>query len=354
MDPEATASVGRVPHGSSDDFDLLDFSANVNPRVPDGAREAYLEALDRARRYPPDDYPDYREAAAAHVGCEPAGVIPTPGGLAAIRLACEVVVEKGDSVLVPFPSFGEYAREVRLQGGTPEFVAHDALLDADPGDHALAIPCTPNNPTGDAYDTKELRAFANRCEGTDTALLVDEAFLGFTDRASLAADDHPENVVVARSLTKLFGLPGLRAGFAVARGDLRERLSNARQAWALGTPAALVGTHCLRDRAFVRETRRRVRTERARLRERLSAHADIWPSDAPFLLCDLGTECGNDGSEGSQRTAESVVAAAREEGIALRDATTFRRLDSHIRVAVRTPAENDRLVAVLDGILADE
>jgi L-threonine-O-3-phosphate decarboxylase len=346
MDPEATASVGRVPHGSSDDFDLLDFSANVNPRVPDGVRAIYADALDRARRYPPDDYPDYREAGATHVGCEPSEVIPTPGGLAAIRLAIEVVVERGDSVLVPYPSFGEYAREVRLQGATPEFVPHDALCDADPSGYGLAIGCTPNNPTGDAYDPEALRAFARHCSDAGTVLLVDEAFSGFTDRDSLAAAVSGfENVIVARSLTKLFGLPGLRAGFAVASGDCRARLANARRAWALGTPAARVGAHCMRDREFVRETRGRLERERPRLRERLAAlsgSVEVYPSDAPFLCCDLG-----------ERDPAAVVVAARERGIALRDATTFRGLDSHIRVAVRTRAENDRLLTALDEVLAD-
>lgn len=343
MDPEATSTVGRVPHGSSNDFDLIDFSANINPRVPDGVREVYTGALDRARRYPSDDYSDYRAAAAAHVGCEPSHVVATPGGLAAIRLVCEVVVEKGDSVLVPYPSFGEYAREVRLQGAIPEFVPHDALCDADPSGCTLAICCTPNNPTGDAADFGDLRAFAERCSVSGTTLLVDEAFLGFTDRQSLAAVEL-ENVVVARSLTKLFGLPGLRAGFAVSTGDLRDRLANARRAWALGTPAASVGAYCMGDRAFVRETRERVRIERARLRDRLATFVSVHPSDAPFLCCDLGE---------SGFAVEDVVAGAREEGVALRDATTFRGLDSHIRVAVRTPEENDRLVAVLEGLLAD-
>ena len=345
MNPDATGSVGRVPHGSSDDFELLDFSANVNPRVPEGVGDVYADALDRARRYPEDDYPEYRTAAAVHVGCEPSEVIPTPGGLAALRLAIEVVVEKGDSVLVPYPSFGEYAREVELQGATPEFVSQDALCEADLEECALAICCTPNNPTGDAYEMAEIRAFAKRCVESDTVLLVDEAFLGFTDRESLAAAvPLPENVVVARSLTKLFGLPGLRAGFAVATGEYRRRLENARRAWTLGTPAAEVGTHCLRDREFVRETRSRVRKERARLIERLPDALDVSPSEAPFLCCDLAE---------SDIGVDHLLAAARERGVALRDARTFRGLDSHIRIAVRTPEGNDRLLAVLREVLAD-
>jgi len=334
MDPDAVDDAGRVPHGSSDDPDLLDFSANVNPETPAGVREVYADALDDSRTYPPRGYPAFRDAAAAHVDCAPERVVPTAGGLGAIRLAVETTVAPDDTVLVPFPSFGEYAREVRLQGATPEFVPHDDLLAADPAGHALAVCCTPNNPTGDAHDPEALRAFAARCREGGTPLLVDEAFLGFTDRPTLAGT---EGVVVARSLTKLFGLPGLRAGFAVATGDLLDRLRTAVPAWALGTPAAAVGAHCLRDEAFVERTRERVRTERARLRDRLAARFDVHPSDAPFLLLDVGED------------PTPLVERACERGVAVRDATTFRGLETHVRVAVRTPAENDRLLEALDA-----
>ncbi|MFC4553284.1 MULTISPECIES: aminotransferase class I/II-fold pyridoxal phosphate-dependent enzyme [Halorussus] len=336
MDPDSVRAVGRVPHGGSDDPDLLEFSANTNPKTPDGVEEVYADALDASRSYPNDDYPEFRAAAAEFAGVEDSErVVPTPGGLAALRLAFATSVAPGDSVLVPYPSFGEYAREVRLQGGDPEFVPAAEVLDADPAGRAAAVVCNPNNPTGRAYD-EALRAFAAECRDADCLLVVDEAFLGFTDRPSLA---DTEGVVVARSLTKLFGLPGLRAGFAVGVGEEREALETARRAWNLGTPAAAVGAHCLRDGAFVAETRERVRRERARMADALGERFEVHPSEAPYLLVDVG-----------ERDPGAVVAAARERGIAIRDATTFRGLDSHVRVAVRLPEENDRLLAVMRDV----
>ena len=333
MDSEALARLeADVHHGSRDDPELLDFSANTNPRVPEGAERVYGRALAAAGSYPDDSYPEYRHAAADAVGCAPGDVVPTPGGLAAIRLAVAAAVSPADTALVPAPSFAEYAREVRLQGGEPVFRPHDKLLEADPAGHALAVACTPNNPTGEAYATERLRGFADRCREAGTVLLVDEAFLGFTDRPSLAGR---EGVVVARSLTKLYGLPGLRAGYAVATGDLGDRLRTARPTWALGTPAAAVGAHCMRQRKFVAATRERVREERVRMRERLSARFEVHPSDAPFLLLAVPDV------EAVQREVEAA-------DVAVRDARTFRGLDSHVRVAVRTPAENDWLLEALD------
>ncbi|UPM41844.1 pyridoxal phosphate-dependent aminotransferase [Halocatena salina] len=332
MEPDAVDSVDRVEHGSDPAVEY-DFSANCNPRIPDGTREVYRAALERARSYP-DGYDAFRRAAAAFVGCAPQQVIPTAGGMAAIRLTIETVVTASSSVLVPTPSFGEYAREVRLQGATPAFVPFEELLAVDPEDHALVVLPTPNNPTGELPDRDDLLAFVDRCRSVDTVVLVDEAFLGFTDQPSLAGTP---GVVVARSLTKLFGLPGLRMGYAVATDEVGERLHNAVKPWAMGVPSAAVGSHCLAASEFVARTRERVRRERDRLTEALSDRFEVASSRAPFVLVDVGTDPG------------PIRRSLRAAGIAVRDATTFRRLDTHIRIAVRTPEENELLIdALLD------
>lgn len=333
MDPERVADVGRVPHGGSDHADLVDFSANTNPIRPAGVADVYEAALSDATRYAAD-FTAFRAAAADYVDCDPDEVVPAAGGSAALRLAFGVTVAPGDRVLVSEPSFGEYAREIQLQGGDPIGVAHEDLLATDPEQYAAVVVCTPNNPTGDLVDPDTLREFLDDCHAANTPLIADEAFLDFTTAPSLAGES---GVVVARSLTKMFGLPGIRAGFAVAVGDLGERLRAARQPWSLSTPAAAVGEHCLRQESFVERTRERVDRERARMREALSTAYDVAPSDAPFLLLDVGEE-----------SVDTVIHRAREGGVAIRDARTFTGLDSHVRVAVRRPHEND---LVLDALL---
>jgi L-threonine-O-3-phosphate decarboxylase len=333
MDPDAVADVTRVPHGGASDATLLDFSANTNPDRPQGVVSVYESAYGAATKYPEDDYCAYRTAAGEYLGCEPLNVVPTAGCIEALRLAFGVTLGADDDALLPKPSFGEYEREVRLQGATPTFVAHDGLLDTDPAPYDVVVVCNPNNPTGDGYSRAELVAYAERCRAADTVLIVDEAFLDFTDHRTLAGEP---GVVVARSLTKVFGLPGLRMGMAIATDDLRDRLDAARPAWGLSTPAADVGTYCLRRTKFVAETRDRVRRERRRMTDHLRDAFEVYPSEAPFLL--LGVH---------DRPVRDVIDDARREGIVVRDATTFRGLDSHVRVAVRRPAENDRLLDAL-------
>lgn len=336
MDPERARSIDPAPHGSSDDPDVLDFSQNVNPDSPDGTQAVYENTFAAADTYPPEPPTAFREAAARYVDCQRKQIVPTPGGLAAIRQAISLAIDSGDRALIPAPSFGEYAREVRLHGGTPTFVAPPAVLETPPDPFAIVIVCQPNNPTGQVLDVDALRRYIDRCRAAGTWVLVDEAFLGFTNSETIAGTP---GAVVVRSLTKLFGLPGLRAGFAVATDDKRAALQGARRPWNVGTPALAVGTHCLGASTFIRETRARVRDERARIRTALAAHFEVAASDAPFLLVDVG-----------DREADNVLSEARARGIVLRDARTFRGLDNHVRVAVRRPAENDRLIEVLTAL----
>lgn len=331
---ECGVNAGRVPHGGTDDPLVLDFSSTHNTQTPPGIARIYEAALSAARSYPSDNYYEFRAAAAEYVGTDATQVIPTPGGLAALRLVVATMVTADDDVLVPAPAFGEFAREVRLQGANPEFVPHADLLSTDPAEYALVVTCSPNNPTGEAHDVDALWAYADRCRSAGTPLLVDEAFADFTRDATLAGHD---GAIVVRAMSQFFGLPGMRAGYAVASGQYRDRLDTARPAWGLGSPAAAVGAHCLRQTEFVAETRERIGTERERMVDRLRTRFDVPDSKAPFLLLDAG----------SSDAVDEVLETVREHDIAVRDARSFRGLDQHVRVAVRMPYENDLLLDAL-------
>ena len=336
MDPRSVLDVEQVPHGGTGDPSLLDFSGGINPEVPGGLAPSYESSLSASRPFPLDDHAEFRTAAASHLDCEPRSVVPVAGYVAGVRLALGVTVAAGDSVLVPAPACGEYTREARLQGASVTRAPVVDLLERDPAPHAAVVLASPGSPTGYAYDEAALRAYAERCRDADTVLLVDETFLGFTDRPSLAGEP---GVVVVQSLTNLFGLPGLRAGVAAAVGDLRERLERARCTWTLSVPAVAVATECLGNREFLERTRERIREERARLVDRLSDLGfDVHPGDGPLVLFE------------TTRPVAVLKERTREHGIAVRDATTYRELDSHVRVTVRLPEENDRLLRALEAV----
>jgi histidinol-phosphate aminotransferase/threonine-phosphate decarboxylase len=352
MDPEAVDGLGDAaqsactvfPFGRSVDAacfghadtesQTLDFSTIVNTEAPDGVGQVYESALAAARSYPPDDYAGFRATAAAHVGCEATQIIPAAGRLDGMRLAMATTVSPGDDVLLPTPNCREYAQEVRLQGGNPTFRHHTALLDTDPAGAQLVCLSRPHNPTGHAYDPAVVRTYADRCREAETPLLIDESFLGFTDCDSLAGY---LGVIVVRSLSELAGFPGIPSGFLVARGPLRERLDTARLTWGLGVPGREVGQYCLEQTAFLDATKARIREERARLTDRLAGRFEVHPSEAPYLLLELAGE----------ESVPELTATLHESNITVRDARTFRGLDNHVRVTVRSPEENDALLDAL-------
>jgi threonine-phosphate decarboxylase len=350
MDPAAVDGLGDAAQGdcqasrfgrSADstrrqgrESQFLDFSTIANTETPDGVGQVYESALAAARSYPPDDYAGFRATAAAHVECEATQIIPTAGRLDGIRLAVATTVSPGDDVLLPTPSCRTYAREVRLQGGNPTFRHYTGVFDTDPNAVELVCACQPTNPTGHVYDPAAVRTYADRCREAETPLLIDESFLGFTDHDSLAG--YP-GVVVVRSLSELAGLPGIPSGFLVARGPSRERLDTGRLTWGLGVPGRAVGQYCLEQTAFLDATKARVREERARLTDRLAGRFDVSPSDALYLLLELVGE----------ESVPELTATLHESNITVRDARTFRGLDNHIRVTVRSPEENDALLDAL-------
>lgn len=338
MDPQSIPDVETVPHGGVADPTLTDFSTLANPKRPAGITPVYEAALSAAGQSALGDYSEFRTALASFLGCAPRAVVPTAGCHDALRLALGVTVESDESVLIPEPAPGEYARECRLRGADVDAHPHAKLLSADPGPYAAVVVSNPNNPVGTASADADLRSYAEYCREMDTTLIVDETLLGFTDRPSLAGTP---GTLVVRSPPTLFGLPGLRAGAVVCDDARRDAVDRARVTRSLSRPAVDVLTYCLGQSAFVEQTRERVGAERTRLATELSdAGFEVSPSDSN-LLCVRSDR------------VDALLEETRRRGMAIRDARTFSGLDSHVRVSVRRPEDNDRLLAAFRSVADD-
>lgn len=330
MHPETVDQLDRPPGRERAAVELTDFTVGANPRRPPGVAGVFESSLAAARERPSDDYLGFRAAAAEQLGCEARDVLPSSGEFAGLRLLFDLLVEKGDSVLTQTPGCADFPRESRLQGATPVQRSHGSLLDADPAAYDAVVLCHPNPSAGPPYETGDLLGFVERCRAADTIVVVDETYLPFTDRTTLAGVD---GVVVLRSVGEAYGLPGLRMGVIVATGRLRNRLETARSSWGLSVPGAAVGEHCLRQDAFLTESRERLAEERDRLQTRLSSRYDV-NADGIFVRLE-------------HENPTAVADRAREAGLLVADGE--QRLGWHDRVvfAQRTPAENDRLLEAL-------
>ncbi|HYT25619.1 MAG TPA: Rv2231c family pyridoxal phosphate-dependent protein CobC [Actinomycetota bacterium] len=315
----------------------LDFAVNVVPGGPPPPLRAELaRALERAGAYP-DEGPATVALADRH-GRAPAEVLAANGSVEAFwLLAC--VLRPGRAVVV-HPSFTEPEAALRAAGHRVERAfrhPEDYALDpgAIPGDADLVVVGNPNNPTGTLDPAAALAALAR----PGRVLVVDEAFMEFCpgEPESLAARAELPGLVVVRSLTKLWGLAGIRAGYLLAPPDLAAALRAARQPWSVNAMACAALAACAADAATPARVAAEVGAARAELAAGLAAlpGVRVWPSAANFLLL---------------RVPDGPAARAglARQGIAVRRADTFPGLTpDHLRVAVRCPEDNRRLVAAL-------
>lgn len=246
--------------------------------------------------------------------------------------------------VVVHPAFTEPEVALRAHGRPVERAFRDPEdFSLDPGvipeEADLVFVCNPNNPTGNLDPARVLEGLAR----PGRVLVVDEAFMEFSpgERESLAGRTNLPGLVVLRSLTKAWSIPGIRAGYLLGPARLVETLGAVRQPWSVNVLACAALASCAGDR----ETPRRVAEEVARAREALATAlarlpgVRVWPSEANFLLVRVP-----DGP--------AVRTALLERGIAVRRADIFPGLGpDHLRVAVRETAENELLLEALREVL---
>ena len=337
--------------------ELLDFSANINPLgFPEEVRQSVSAHLKQISQYPDPLCTELREALAARHGLDVRKILMGNGSCALIHRIVEAI--RPARTLICAPAFGEYAAAARRFGaGIKLFPAREAEEFALNGNRvaealdgvALVFLCNPNNPTGQALAQADVLRLAEQCRRRGIALVVDEAFVEFTDDPKrfsvLKASRDFENLLVLRSFTKLYGCPGLRLGYLVGAPEVIEKIARCQEPWAVSTLAQAAGIAALPCEKFRERTRRLIHSERAFLFQRLSRMAGIrpFPSEVNFLLIQI---------ERPDLDAATLRCRLGKEGILIRDASSFDGLDNRFfRIAVRTREENERLLRVLEETL---
>jgi histidinol-phosphate aminotransferase len=334
------ADLGIDPAG------VLDFSANINPYGPPPGVKSAL------RRVPVADYPDsaalaLRAVLAAHLNTHPERITVGSGATELIRLAVQAFIGPGDRVLIPAPSYGEYATSCRLAGAEiislPASEKNDFRLDVDAlvksirdaPPRAIFIG-SPNNPTGEYLPADVLRAIADAAK--KSLLVIDEAYASLADSSRESADYlDRENVIVIRSLTKDYALAGLRLGYALSQPQTAALLARLRPPWSVSAPAQAAGLAALAVPDYAATCRPRLaRARNYLMRQFEELGYRVIPSAANFFLVNV---C--DGA-GFRR-------ALLKNGLLVRDAASF-GLPAYVRVAPRKMPECRRLIQAVSEI----
>ena len=330
---------------------VVKLASNEGPFGPlPAARDALADAVDELNRYPDGGAFRLHAALAERHGVGMDEVAVGAGADGCIDMLSQATLDAGDAIVCGWPSFASYVIYARKQDAdthTVPLADHrydlEALLAAVTPRTKLVYICQPNNPTGTMNTTDELDAFFAAVPD-DVLTVVDQAYFEYIDRPDYA--DAVERylkagrrVVVLRTFSKIYGLAGLRVGYAVGPSDVCAAMAKVRRPFDVTTPAQVAALASLDDAAELAR-RRAVNAEGlVRLESALRDHGfDPVPSVGNFLYVETG-----DG----QALFEQLL----REGIIVRPLAGF-GAPGAVRISVGTPEELDLFAAALGRVLA--
>lgn len=340
---------------------VLDFSSNINPLgVPESFRQSLMERMDDFIRYPDLKYRALRGALAEYLEFnEPELIIPGNG---AVELIFKTIASLGVRRMITLsPTFSEYAHAgeqrgvevIDLPGYGPDFdsLHTDELLERlEP--KTLVVICNPNNPTGTFVPRDQMCRLAEKLLNSDCFLLIDEAFIEFTDEypanSMVGELNRFPNLLIVRAATKFFGMPGIRLGFAVSRNrELVQEIENRLEPWNVNAAAVIAGCTVYRDREYIERSREWVRTERTFLFEKLRAIPEltVYPSKTNYHLVRI---------KSPDLDAWQFKGKMITKGILVRTPDGFHHLSPyHLRLAVKDRASNEKMVQAIGEVLSE-
>jgi histidinol-phosphate aminotransferase len=323
---------------------------------PWGPFPAALEALERhahtLNRYPDGGAYHLRNAIAERHGVDPANVVTAAGADAVIGHLSVATLDPGDEVVTAWPSFVSYVLDALKLGAVPvrvPLVDHhydlDALLDAIGPRTKLVYVATPNNPTGTMTGRDELDAYFERVPD-HVLTVVDQAYFEYIDRPDYpdAVEEYLKRgrrVLVLRTFSKIYGLAGLRVGYAVGPADVIEAIGKTRRAFDVSTQAQVAALASIDAEAELAERRRLTAEGRATLERTLREHGlePAGPAVANFLFVEVGED------------ATPFFQALLHQGAIVRPLSGF-GAPGAVRITVGTPEENAFFAEALASVTA--
>ena len=333
---------------------ILDFSSNVNPLGPSlAAKRAATKALSSIGRYPDPDVLGLRTAIARYFGIKPGHVICGNGSNALIHLIPRVFRPK--RVLIPFPTFTEYAAAAKDAGGE---VVPFSLLESEGyrvdllemsfvlKDADMAFLCNPNNPTGRTVPKSEMLEIVRFALQHGVLLVVDESFMDFDVMGSdsiIKEAVESSHLICLRDFAAFFGMPGLRIGYAVSDEKTITALRDRQEPWPMSIPSEQAAIAGLGDWSYIKKTRRLIEKERNHLLSalRILPGVETFPCSANFILVKI-----------TSIDVPTFIGKLGERGMLVRDCSSFPGLDGrYIRITVRTWWDNRRLIKAFRELL---
>lgn len=329
------------------DSKLVDFSSNVNPLgFPASINNVIKKNLDLLSVYPDPDSTKLRETLEKFTHINKNQITIGNGATEIIYNFCKAFL-KNSKVLIPIPTFGEYESAARLSGARISFFKTmnlnkniSDLQDMITKTNCVFI-CNPNNPTGVLIPKRNLLRILEDAHNKSVFMFLDECFIELVPDLNESLINYIkefDNLFILRSLTKSFGLAGLRIGYGLGSRKVIETLQRIKIPWNINGLAQKVANEALQNASHLIKTRKMIKKELQFLIDAISKISSFtcFDSSTNFILIK------------SKMNSKNIQKKLLEKKILIRDCSSFRGLDNNfIRVAVRTHKENVLLARAL-------
>jgi len=312
---------------------IIILSRNENPY---GASPRVRMAL---KDVPLNRYPEsqpFLRALAGYTGYSEEHIIAGAGMDEIIATICRIFLGPGEKAFIPVPTYNLYGLAAQLCGAKPLFLPRQEDFSVGleiPENIKMAFLCSPNNPTGNALSEESVRAIV---EGTKAIVFLDEAYAEFARKSLLKLVKEYDNLVVGRTLSKAFGLAGLRLGYAVAPPWIAEQYRRVAPLFSISSLSLAAGVAALQDLDWMRKCVGKIVSERERMMEILAC---VHPSEGNFLYVH------------TKERSRVVTQQLLRQGVIVRDCGSFPGSGEHcMRVTVGKPEENDCFLEALDEV----
>jgi histidinol-phosphate aminotransferase len=333
-----------VPGEQPQEMGWVKLNTNENPFMSPSIADAVAEAAtDALRLYPDPLFVELRQALSKRYGPPIEQIICGNGSDDLLTLAIRATVGEGDRVAFPDPTYSLYETLTQIQNGFPVSVPlgseWELPVDALAGVGAkLTFVANPNAPTGTPYSLDELGTLASKLDGV---LVVDEAYVDFGGTTALPLVERHPNVLVFRTMSKAFGLAGMRLGFGFGQPELVEALYKIKDSYNVDRLTQVAGIAALRAYDEMEANASAIAERRDRyaqlLRDRFGWR--VWPSATNFIL-----------AETAPQPAREVYEQLKAQKVLVRYFNRP-RLDASLRITIGAEAEMAAFVAALDRMV---
>ncbi len=335
---------GYEPGFQPKETDVIKLNTNESPYPPSPQVSRVLAEIspERLRKYPDPIGDEFRQAAAQINSVNPDEIMCCNGGDDLLTMAFRAFCDRNRPVAYPVPTYSLYPVLAKLQNCRAIEVPFDAEFNLPSKlagtDAALTIVCNPNAPSGSFVSVDELASLADELSGI---LLIDEAYVDFAEDNCTRLVKEFDNIIILRSLSKGYGLAGLRFGYAIAQPDLIKGLMKVKDSYNVDAVALAVATAAVKDQKYFTETTEKVKKARGILIEQLrDLGFDVPQSHANFVLA----RCKN-------HKADMIFDKLKERRIYVRY-FKLAGLEDKLRITVGTDEQNNVLISALKEILS--